>query len=267
MFKENYIEYRGGKISFATKGKGRAIVFLHGFLQSKEIWKKFSADFPKKYRIICIDLPAHGNSSTFGYINHMEDMADAVKAVLDSLKLRRYVMLGHSMGGYVCLAFGEKYTDNLIAMILMNTTAKADSPQRKKSRKQMAKLIRVDKEKILHQLIPTFFNVSRRKPYKRAIKKIEIMAKFMDHRAIISSIAGMKQRKEREIVVKFAPYPILYLIGEKDKILDSEILIQESKLAKKGQFDLLGNTGHMAMLESAGGARESILHFLRSIKS
>ena len=89
----------------------------------------------------------------------------------------------------------------------------------------------------------------------------------MSHQAIISSIEGMKRRKEREIIVKFAPYPILYLIGENDQILDSKVLIEESKMAKTGNFNLLKNTGHMAMMESEEETRESILHFLRNIRS
>lgn len=267
MFKESNIEYKGGKISFITKGKGRAIVFLHGFLQSKEIWKKFTAGFPNKYRIVCIDLPAHGNSSTFGYVNSMENMAEAVKAVLDSLRLRKYILVGHSMGGYVCLAFAEKYTDHIIALVLMNSTAKSDSPERKKSRNQMVRLMKLEKKRMIGQLVPTFFNVSQRKPYRRAIKKVIKIARFMSHQAIISSIIGMKDRKEREIIVKFAPYPILYLIGEKDQILDSKALVEESKMAKMGSFALLKNTGHMAMMESGEETGKIILYFLRKIKT
>src|SRR5690606_39249182 len=107
---------------------------------------------------------------------------------------------------------------------------------------QMVKLIKLEKERMIQQLVPTFFNVSQRKPYKRAINKIIKMAKFMSHQAIISSIEGMKRRKEREIIVKFAPYPILYLIGKNDQILDSKVLIEESKMAKTGNFNLLKNT-------------------------
>ena len=251
---------------FSDSGKGRAIVFLHGFLQNKEVWKKFTSEFPKRYRIICIDLPAHGQSSTFGYLNSMSSMADAVKAVLDSLKLRRYILVGHSMGGYVALAFAEKYTDHIHALVLMNSTAEADSTERKKSRSQMAKLLVQDKERILEELVKSLFNRSKRKPYRRAIKKLTLAAKMMSYRSILSTIEGMKRRREREIIVKFASYPVLYLIGEKDPILDPDQLIQESKLAKQGQFEVLKGVGHMAMVENHDRSRQGLLTFLRKFR-
>lgn len=241
------------------------MVFLHGFLQNKDVWKGFTSNLPNKFRIICIDLPAHGNSSTYGYINSMEVMAEAVKVVLDHLRLRRYILVGHSMGGYVSLAFSEKYTDHVVAMVLMNSTAKADSPQRKKSRKQMKKLIKTDKEKIIKQLIPSLFNISKWKPYKKEIKQLISIANSMDLHSITASIEGMIRRKEREIIVRFAPFPILYIIGENDNILDYKSCIKESALSELAEFKLLEDTGHMAMMESARESAKSILDFVSKV--
>lgn len=242
------INFRAGQIAYEVMGKGRAMVLLHGFLESKEIWKTIQNSLSKSFKVIAIDLPAHGESSTFGYVNSMEEMANAVKAVLDELKLRKYVLVGHSMGGYVALAFGEKYADHLLAMVLFHSTAKADSMERKESRRQMIQLVKRQKQKIIPTLIQSLFNTEI-KTYKRAINKIQKQAIRMDSRAIIATIEGMMRRKEREIILKFAPYPILYIIGEKDAVLSANILIEESKIAEKSGLVVLKDCGHMGMIE------------------
>ena len=118
-------EYRSVKFSFSDTGKGKAIVFLHGFLENRFMWDELSEFLPKSYRKIAIDLPGHGNSANLGYIHTMEDMSDMVK---------KHFCVGHSMGGYVSLALAEKYPDNIRGLILMNSTSRADSEEKKKNR-------------------------------------------------------------------------------------------------------------------------------------
>ncbi|MBC7863352.1 MAG: alpha/beta hydrolase, partial [Bacteroidia bacterium] len=98
------IQFNHGNISFSDKGKGRVVVLLHGFLGSKEILETVQDKLSKVFRVISIDLPGHGQSDCYGYIHTTELMARGVKAVMDSLKLKRYVLIGHSMGGYAALA-------------------------------------------------------------------------------------------------------------------------------------------------------------------
>jgi len=97
------LDYKGTQVFYSDQGKGTAIILLHGFLENSSMWNKFVPELIKKNRVICIDLLGHGNSNCLGYIHTVEEMAEAVKAVTRHLNLRRYYMLGHSMGGYVAL--------------------------------------------------------------------------------------------------------------------------------------------------------------------
>src|SRR4051812_6939833 len=101
--------FRETKVRYSDKGKGRVIVLLHGFLESLEIFDELSAKLSKSFRVISIDLPGHGQTPVLGYIHSMELMAQCVKSVLDSLHLKKYVVVGHSMGGYAALAFAELF--------------------------------------------------------------------------------------------------------------------------------------------------------------
>ena len=119
--------FKNTKISYNEQGKGTAVVLLHGFLENQSMWDAFVPEFSKKYRVITIDLLGHGQTECLGYIHSMEDQADMVHHVLHELKIRKAILVGHSMGGYVALAFAELYPDNMKGLVLLNSTSRAFS--------------------------------------------------------------------------------------------------------------------------------------------
>ena len=119
-----YLEHKGINIFYTDEGKGNTIVLLHGFLENALIWEPFISTLSKQNRVICIDLLGHGKTGCLGYVHTMELMAEAVEAVLIHLKIKQSTFIGHSMGGYVSLAFAEKNPDaikGLCFMILFNS--------------------------------------------------------------------------------------------------------------------------------------------------
>ncbi len=126
--------YKNTKITYTDQGKGTAVVLLHGFYENKEMWNAFVPEFSKKHRIITIDLLGHGQTECLGYVHSMEDQADMVHHVLHELKIRKAVLVGHSMGGYIALAFAELYPDAMKGLVLLNSTSRADSDERKANR-------------------------------------------------------------------------------------------------------------------------------------
>lgn len=123
--------FKKGKVAFSDTGKGRVVVLLHGFLGSHEIWEQTISNLSKSYRVIAIDLPGHGSTDNFGYVHTMELIAKCIKAVLDKCKVKRYVLIGHSMGGYAALAFADLFPDNISGICLYHSSAYADSEEKK----------------------------------------------------------------------------------------------------------------------------------------
>lgn len=242
------VVYRGAKLSYEINGKGRALLLIHGFLGSKEIWKNYVPRLKHHYKVITIDLPGHGESECIGYLHNMELLAGALKYLLQQLKIRKVLLLGHSLGGYVSLAFAEKYPDDVLGLILMNSSAKGDSPKRKKSRDQLIQLIKKNKTKALNLLIPSFFATKNRRTHWQ-IKRYLKMANNCTEQSIIATIEGMKIRKEREIILKFSPFPFLFFVGKNDPILGVEDLITQSQLSELGNYHLFENSSHMCFYE------------------
>ena len=123
--------YKNTSVHFTISGKGSAIVLLHGFLENNTMWNEITKVLSKRNKVICIDLLGHGKTENHGYIHTMEDQAEMVKAVLNHLHLRKYIIIGHSMGGYIALAYSKLFPQNIKGLCLMNSTALPDSEEKK----------------------------------------------------------------------------------------------------------------------------------------
>lgn len=127
------LAYKNININYTDTGKGTAIVLLHGFLENQTMWNSFLPELTKKYRVITVDQLGHGETGCLGYIHTMEDMADAVHAVLQELRIRKVILVGHSMGGYVSLAFAELYPDMVKGIVLQNSSSRRITTRRKRT--------------------------------------------------------------------------------------------------------------------------------------
>lgn len=256
------LDFKGGQIHYSIKGSGKAVVLLHGFLEDATIWKEYSDILSQKYLVICPDMPGHGKSSNFGYCHSMEFMAEVVMAILKQHNIRKFHLIGHSMGGYISMAIAEKHPDNIRGICLFHSTADSDSDKKQKERLKVIKVVQKKKDFFISESIPNLFN-TKFKPYKSGIASISNMAKSMSVQGIIAAIEGMRIRKNREIVMKFAPYPVLYLIGKEDNILPFDKLITESNLTENAEYVLMQNCGHMGFIEDKEACIEAIGRFLK----
>lgn len=260
---DKLITHRGTQIFFSDSGKGTAIVLLHGFLENSTMWDYFIADFSKKHRIITIDLLGHGSSEPLGYVHSMEDNADVVHAVLLELKIRKAVFVGHSMGGYVALAFAELYADNVKGIVLLNSTSRADSDERKTNRDRAIKAVKQNYTNFVRLSIANLFSENNRERLTQEIENVKIEALKTPLQGIVASLEGMKIRKDREVILHFAAYPILLVLGRNDPVLNYEESIEqiEGTAVKLLTFP----DGHMSAIENKDDLKNSLLAFFKSI--
>lgn len=255
--------YKGEQVTFSDSGKGRVIVLLHGFLGSHAIWKPLSENLSRSYRVIAIDLPGHGATPCFGYAHTMELMARCVKAVLDSLKLKKYVIVGHSMGGYAGLAFADLYPDNLKGLCLFHSTAYPDSEEKKRDRSRAIALVRSDKTVYTRNSIRNLFATKNLKYLKEEIQFATRIARGTSKQGIIAALHGMRDRPARDIILGLVEYPIMMVIGEQDNVLPHAQLMEQSQLMKNGMVLYLEHDGHFGFLESPVLSQKALRKFLR----
>lgn len=262
--KNQSVKFKGINVSYTDSGKGKVVVFLHGFLGNKTLWEPYvKALSSSRIRVITIDLLGHGKTENLSYVHDIDEMAQSVIAVLKQLKIRKYFLVGHSMGGYVSLAIAEKYPDDIRGLCMFHSSAKADSKQKKVDRDRAIKVVKRNAKIFIDEAIPNLFFTAN-KPHLRGIKKAKQIALNTSKQGIIAALEGMKIRLDREIVLNFAPYPVLFIIGKEDNVLPYKDLIRQAELPEKGTYLLLENVGHMGFLEAKNECFEAIKDYVTS---
>jgi pimeloyl-ACP methyl ester carboxylesterase len=240
---------------------GSVVVLLHGFLENNSMWNKIISKLSKNNRVITIDLLGHGKTENLSYVHTMEEQAQMIKAILNSLKLRRYVVIGHSLGGYVALAFAELFPENIKKLVLMNSTALADTPEKKRNRDRAIKMVKQNKDTFIKIAIPNLFTEKSKILYKKEINFIKKEALKTSLQGIIASLEGMKIRKERTFILQNNSFNKLFIIGRKDPLLDYNTLIQQTN-ATNTQIAIFSN-GHMSHIENYNELVTSITDFIK----
>ncbi len=255
------IHYKNSKIAYSEAGKGTHVVLLHGFLENQLMWQNFVSELSKKHHVITIDLLGHGQTECLGYIHTMEDNADVVYEVLQTLHIKKAVFIGHSMGGYVALAFAELYPNRINGLVLLNSTAYEDSKERKKNRDRAIKAVKKDYTTFVKLSIANLFSEDSRERLENEIENVKSEALKTPLQGIIASLEGMKVRKDRAIIIHVAMFPILFVLGKKDPVLNYEETITqiEGTNAKLISFP----DGHMSYIENREELEKVLLDFLR----
>lgn len=240
--------YKNIKVSYTDNGQGSVIVLIHGFLENSTMWKDIIPILIKKHRVITIDLLGHGKTENIGYIHTMKDQAKMIKSVLNHLKLRKYYLIGHSLGGYIALAFTELYLDNLKGICLMNSTALSDNLERKLNRERAIKMVKRNKTSFIKMAIPNLFTQESIKTHSKEIELIKQEALKTSTQGVIASLEGMKIRKDRTEILKNKDLKKMLIIGKKDPLLNQQELHQQVKNTNTTVVEF--SNGHMSHIEN-----------------
>ena len=246
----HYISYQGKEIRFHSEGIGKPLVLLHGFLESLSIWKDFSTQLSKQFRVISIDLPGHGLSEVIDTVHSMEMMAAVVKNILDHCGLKSCVMAGHSMGGYVMLAFARQYPEYLKGICLFNSNALADSPEAKVNRSRAVMVVKQNRQGYISQFIPDLFAPANVGKFQKEIAELREAALKMSKEGIIASLEGMKARRSHLDFLEKTAIPVMFIVGKKDPRSDFALLQDQIALPTHSESLILSECGHMGWLEA-----------------
>ena len=263
------ILHKNQNIYFRTYGNNQkeAVFLVHGYLESGDIWIDFTVDLSNQYYVVCIDLPGHGDSESGSDVQTMEAMAMAIKSVADALHITKLYLVGHSLGGYVTMAFREMFPEMLKAYVLFHSTCYADSDEKKANRDREIELVmQGKKDLIINTNIPKAFadaNLIRMETQLAMAKQIAFKTKDM---GIISALNGMKIRADRSFLLVEGGIPLLLFAGKKDNYIPFEVMSGMKKMAKNSFLVILERSGHMGFIEEKRKSAKGLIAFFNSIK-
>ncbi|MFZ1305885.1 MAG: alpha/beta hydrolase [Ferruginibacter sp.] len=260
--------YQSSNIYYRTIGAGRPLILIHGFAEDGDVWKN-QIEFLKEYFYLIIpDLPGSGKSAMIKDMS-IEGMSETIKALID-FELQKFLsqpaeakgvsLAGHSMGGYITLAFAEKYPDMLTSIALVHSSAFADSEEKKANRLKSIEFVKKNGAyEFLKAVITDLFTEEWAEANPEIVdRQIEKSKGFADE-AIIAYYEAMINRPDRTHVLKSFTKPIMIIIGEHDKAVPFEQSMQQCYLPNLAHIHILRNSAHMGMFEETDKLNKALL--------
>jgi pimeloyl-ACP methyl ester carboxylesterase len=214
-------------LNFERKGNGKeTLVLLHGFMENLSIWSDMEPHLSDIFSLLKIDLPGHGQSEIIAEVQTMEMMAEEVKKVLVNENITKIHLLGHSMGGYVSLAFAEKYPEYLKSLTLFFSTYFPDDDEKKEQR---IKSYRIIKDAFAHYAragVPNLFNPNEKDILEGKIETALEVALSTNNLGALASVKGMVERTDKKHIMENLEAKILVLAGKHDNAVKTETMIK-----------------------------------------
>lgn len=253
---------------YRDKGNGPVtICLLHGFPMDSSVWKEFSEPLTDKYRVITPDLPGFGKTPLPENSLSMEWMAAFVHAIIEKEEIEKVILIGHSMGGYVALAYAEKYSNSVQGMGLFHSTARADNEEKKANRKKAVNFVeRNGKELFVKELFNNLFNTGFLPGNEKIKENLVERAMKLRNKSFIGAYKAMMHRPDRTHILNAAPFPVLFIYGKLDSTLPYQSGLEQCHLPDESMICLLERSAHMGMMEEAGESGLAILNFINYIE-
>lgn len=266
-----HIIFRNKKIFYRIEGKGKPVMLLHGFAEDGNIWKYQLEKLLENFRLIIPDIPGSGKSERLEGKIFIEDYAEVIKAIADLEinsenkvnKKNQFTLIGHSMGGYITLAFAEKYPDFLDRFGLFHSSAYADDEAKKEIRKKGIEFISNNGAfSFLKSSIPNLFSKKTKDEKFVLVDKLIDMTKDFSPESLIQYYQAMIQRPDRTMVLKTFPKPVLFIAGKYDNAVPLKSSLEQCHLPGITHMHILQHSGHMGMWEEKDAATRYLLSFL-----
>jgi pimeloyl-ACP methyl ester carboxylesterase len=261
-----FFSFMGGRIHYSDSGNGTTLVLLHGYLESSEVWNGFEDKLASKFRIISVDLPGHGLSDIYSDVHTMEFMATAIKELFVKLGVKKACLIGHSLGGYVTLAFLELFPDHLSGYCLFHSQPFSDSTEALEKRKREIEIVKMGKKNLMYpDNVIRMFASSNLVRFSEALQRSKDIASRIPGDGIIAVLNGMMIRPSRLSVMEEGRVPCLWILGIMDNYIPCEFIQTKVNLPSNARTVILKNSGHVGFIEEEDNSLNAITEFIQNI--
>lgn len=248
---EQLIELEGYSIFTKVEGKGRPLLLLHSYWGSHILFDRMAKVLSAKMKVIRIDLPGHGNSGNPPEGYSFDKFALVLNELLISLNIEGKIsIVGHSMGGYLAMAFAAKYPQRTASLVLMHSPAKAADNQSIKLRNREGRLLLKGKKELLLQVtIPSNFAPDNTFAMEKSVDLLIQTSSQVTPEGALRSIHAINHRNSSLSVLQSARFPILMVIGKYDKVYEADEQLDEANQIPNAEVLMLNHSGHLGFIE------------------
>jgi pimeloyl-ACP methyl ester carboxylesterase len=257
----------GSQVYYAVTGQGIPVVLLHGFGEDEDVWRYQVPALAAQYQLIVPTLPGTGRSGAIDDMS-MEGMAACIKQIIDQELPNQkdqegIIMIGHSMGGYITLAFAEKFPGYLKAFGLFHSSAFPDSEEKKAARRKSIGFIQKNgSHEFIQQSAPNLFTPAYRIENSGILADMIARYSNLEPASLIAYYEAMMQRPDRTSVLQSFNKPVLFIIGKHDAAIPFEDSMKQCHLPMLSTVEILEKSAHMGMWEEKEKSSQALLLFL-----
>jgi len=239
------VNVNGIQIAYARKGSGTPLVLVHGYPLDHTIWNEVIPLLENDFDIITPDLRGFGGSDGIESQYKMTDMAADLAGLLDLLGIEKTVIAGHSMGGYVALAFAHVYPERMLGLGLVSSQAPADHPERKQGRYEAAEeIMKTGVKPVAESMSPKLSPDERVQAYVRALIAEQQPA------GLAGALKAMAERDDSRSVLSTIEVPVAVIHGDADELIPAQRAQEIKDAIPHATLEILAGGGHMLMLEN-----------------
>lgn len=239
------INVNGIRLAYERRGTGSPLVLLHGYPLDHHLWDEVVPLLQDTFDLIVPDLRGFGESSTVDSFYTMEDIASDIAALLDHLEIEKTAMVGHSMGGYVALAFARLYPERITGLGLVSTQVLADAPDRRDGRyKSAAEVADKGIASVVAAMTPKFTSDARLQEFARQSMEQQQPA------AYIGALKAMAERVDSTPLLSSLTVPVVIVHGDADSLIPIDRAREVKVALPNAHLVEIGGAGHMPMMEA-----------------
>ncbi len=233
------------ELDYQERGQGKPLVLIHGFPFDHTIWEDVASRLESQARLIMPDLRGFGKSPVPDGVYSMRLMAEDIAALLDRLGIHKAILAGHSMGGYISLAFAQAYPERLSGLALVTSQAAADAPERRQARYRLADEV---KRKGLKAVV--IANLERYSPNPEVRERCKTLMLNAPKKGVIAALKGMAERSDMQEFLSHLQVPGVIVAGGADAIVSPDKAREMAQIMPRGWMVEVPGGGHMPMFEA-----------------
>ena len=254
-------------LAYDDHGAGQPVLFLHAFPLNKSMWQEqLTALLAEgRFRLVALDWRGFGESGITAEISTMEQFADDVAGLMDSLGIDAAILCGLSMGGYAAFAFLRKYPQRVSGLILADTRPGADNAEAQANRENVARLAESQGTSAIADLqMPRLISDYTRQHSPAVERRIQQMIASATPQGIAAASRGMALRADSTDLLGNITYPTLVLVGEHDVLIPPQVVQEYATKIPGAQFVVIPQAGHLSNLEQPQAFLQAVSGYLQA---
>jgi pimeloyl-ACP methyl ester carboxylesterase len=260
----NSSDLAGMSLGVDDHGRGVPVILLHGFPLSAEIWSPVRPALEDVARLVTPDLPGFGRSAKPASGYAMDEMAECVVRLADVLGLERFVLGGHSMGGYVAMRVAAAAPGRVAGLLLVDTRAGADGAEARQRRDAAISSIRAGgRQAFLDGFVQTLIGPSTRRRAPRVEAELRELASEVPDHVLVGALEGMRDRPDSTDVLRSLDVPALFVAGDEDLLAPPDVAEQMRREMRQARLEIILETGHTPSVERPVATAAVMVAFLR----